>query len=501
MQGMKSRTKWTYFAAVMWVLAICIPCHATTEETRDAAPADQTECRDLFTRLDKAVDSANVRDIQDARVEGFPYYRVNRFLASFSGKLSDDEAVKEWLERLLKLDHQGRRVEMANLPQPAFPDLPAGFASKDLPAEIKRCAAQLMAEDLGDPQHIKRIQENAAVPDAYSTAVRAVGNNPVTRWVVKREIRDLNDEARDDFQQSGAMGGDKIMSYVPNRPRPVIDSKKRAAILAQARSKSALDIPEPEPQALKQLFAYYAPVWRIGTNDDSDRIGRPFWQDDDRIGVDTNDPVVYRYHSFTRMRNHVLLQLNYLIWFSERPSQGLMDIYSGRLDGLTWRVTLDPQGRVLLYDSVHPCGCYHKYYPVSPHLHALEAPSTPEPPLILARDIPNPEKGRVIIHISSREHYVVGLSAGQEQPEDKVDYRFDDYAALRSLPYRKGHRSMFDPDGLVIGTERSERWLTWPMGVRSAGAMRQRGHYPLSLIGPLHFDDARLFENVFQYQK
>ena len=475
------------------------------DESRDASAgrstAHQAGCRNLFSRFNKAIDEAGIRDAQDTPIPGFPHYRVNRFLSSFAGELSNDEAVKEWLKRLRRLGHQGHRIEMANLPKRSFPDLPAEFAEKDLLSEIEQCAVQLMAEDLKNQQRIKRIQEKASVPDDYNKRVRTVGVNPVSRWLVMREIRDLNDKARHDFQQPEAIGNSHILLYVPDHPRPVIDKKKRAEIFAHARSRSALGIPEPNSQALAQLFDYYAPVWRIGTNDDSDRIGRPFWRNGDRMAVDTGDPVVYRYHSFTRIHDQALLQLNYLIWFPKRPAQGFVDIYSGRLDGLTWRVTLDPKGQVLLYDSVHPCGCYHKYYPVSANLSPLDAPSTPEPPLILSRDIPRPEKGRVIIHVSSREHYVVGLSSEQGQSGDSVAYRFDDYATLRSLPYQEGRRSMFDSDGLVIGTERSERWLTWPMGVQSAGAMRQRGHYPLSLIGPLHFDDARLFEKVFRYQK
>ncbi len=411
-------------AAVTWVLAVCIICYAAIDETRDAPPgqppADPAGCGNLFIQLDKVIDHEEIKDIQETRIPGFPYYRVNRFLASFAKELPNNEALKEWLTRLLRLGHEGRRVEMANLPEHAFPDLPAEFASKDLIAEMERCAERLMAEDLSDPQRIKRIRDSVAVPDDYYTPVRVVGVNPVSRWIVTREILDLNDKARHNFQRPDAIGSSNILSYTPSHPRPVINSEKTAEILEQARSKSALGIPEPEPCALAQLFDYYAPVWKIGTSDDSDRIGRPFWQDDDRAGIDTKDPVVYRYHSFTRIHDQVLLQLNYLIWFPQRPSQGLIDIFSGLLDGLIWRVTLDQQGRVLLYDSVHPCGCYHKFYPVSPHLHPLEMPSTPEPPLILTQNIPNPENGRVVIHISSKEHYVVGLSTEQEQPEDFV---------------------------------------------------------------------------------
>ena len=198
----------------------------------------------------------------------------------------------------------------------------------------------------------------------------------------------------------------------------------------------------------------------------------------------------------------MLLQLNYMVWFPGRPSQGWFDILSGHLDGLIWRITLDHQGRVLLYDSIHPCGCFHKYYPVSPNLLPLEEPPDHEPPLILTKDIPTGEKGRVVIGLNSPEQYVVGLSTQVEQIKGAIRYRFDEYTTLRRLPFREGHRSMFDHDGVVIGTERSERWLVWPTsGLPYAGAMRQKGHYAVNLVAVQYFDDARLFESTFRLKE
>lgn len=61
-----------------------------------------------------------------------------------------------------------------------------------------------------------------------------------------------------------------------------------------------------------------------------------------------------------------------------------------------------------------------------------------------------------------------------------------------------GSASIFEPgDGLVAGTERPERFLFWPMGIASAGAMRQWGHHATAFVGRRHFDDADLLEKRF----
>jgi hypothetical protein len=69
--------------------------------------------------------------------------------------------------------------------------------------------------------------------------------------------------------------------------------------------------------------------------------------------------------AYTRYADRVLLQLVYTIWFPERPARGEVDFLAGRLDGLIWRVTLSPDGEPLVYDSIHPCGCYHLFFPRS----------------------------------------------------------------------------------------------------------------------------------------
>ena len=295
---MKEQIRWPILAVTLFILVVWISDGATVEG-RDAVVAqplkEQLSCQDILKQLEEAVDLAGVRDTQAAPISGYPYYRINRFLASFAGGLSNDEARKEWLTRLLSLGNDARRVEMANLPRESFPKLPAEFTGEYLIVEIERCAERALAEDLRDPQRMKLLQDNASVGDEFNAVVRTIGLNPISSYLISSKVEGLNDEARYNFQRPEAMSGGKNHWYVPDRPRPKISHEKLAAIFKLARDKSALGIPEPDPETLTLLFDYYAPVWRISTIEDSDRIGRPIWQDDDSIAVDTDDAVVYRY--------------------------------------------------------------------------------------------------------------------------------------------------------------------------------------------------------------
>ena len=48
------------------------------------------------------------------------------------------------------------------------------------------------------------------------------------------------------------------------------------------------------------------------------------------------------------------------------------------------------------------------------------------------------------------------------------------------------------------GTERAERWLFWPMGIASAGQMRQWGRHATAFVGRRHFDEALLLDRYFE---
>jgi hypothetical protein len=85
-----------------------------------------------------------------------------------------------------------------------------------------------------------------------------------------------------------------------------------------------------------------------------------------------------------------------------------------------------------------------------------------------------------------------------EAARSGVPYTLRDEQTLRTLPWPGGGtRSLYAADGLVTGTERAERFLFWPMGIASAGAMRQWGHHATAFVGRRHFDDPNLLDKRF----
>jgi hypothetical protein len=104
---------------------------------------------------------------------------------------------------------------------------------------------------------------------------------------------------------------------------------------------------------------------------------------------------------------------------------------------------------------------------------------------------------RPVVSIAPGTHYIEQVSLVQGR-DSLVRYVFYPYADLRSMQRMDGgRRSAFGPDGLIAGTERAERFLFWPLGIASAGAMRQWGRHATAFVGRRHFDDADLIERRF----
>ena len=112
---------------------------------------------------------------------------------------------------------------------------------------------------------------------------------------------------------------------------------------------------------------------------------------------------------------------------------------------------------------------------------------------------------RLTLRLSGNSHYLQALSN-----EKKLNRHWQETtykliipdsipdSALRSMPLTDDeHKSLYNTDGIVEGTERAERWLLWPMGIQSPGAMRQWGRHPTAFVGRRHFDDPYLVDQAF----
>lgn len=463
-----------------WLAPLFAAACATT------APAPQ-DCASWYRELDARIERGGVRDAQARPVDGFPYLRVDRLLAALRGEASaDDSKLGALVQRMQALDVEGREVELANLGVADAGRRAARQTARD-------CGDRLRDAALADPAARARLIERAAVPDDYSTAMRVLGLYALTRYPFYSGVQRYQEDVRQSFRAARTLAA---VRYAPPAT-PAMPRAAQAEAIVRA-SGNRLGIPEPAGEALERLFGAHAPVFEIEQTGEFDRPGALRWRAGGAMPeVDASEPAVYRHVAWTKYRGRVLLQLVYTIWFSERPPDSALDILAGTLDGVTWRVTLAPDGEPLVYDTMHPCGCYHMFFP-TPRARPVASPASTLEWAFSPAALPRVADGeRPVLRIATRTHYVEGVSL------ERVDaggtrYVLRPYGELRSLARPEGGRaSAFGPDGLIAGSERTERFLFWPMGIDSAGAMRQWGRHATAFVGRRHFDDADLLEKRF----
>jgi hypothetical protein len=485
--------------AIALALAIggCATVQSPQRQHLGSENAEVRSCAELFRALDAAGARNRVGEASPTQVAGFPYLRADRFTVSLSERArQNDAAFEAWVSRLAALDRDAREFEIGNLPAEAVAGLGHGSA-RALNRRVQECRTQLLDADLAAPGTRELLFERARVPDDYRGWQRAVGLYPLTRLPFYSGVARWQKETQDNFLRTreGEPSSHPVVRYRP----PMQSGYTRAevaALLARAAN-DPLGVPRFDDAERERLFATFAPVFEIDTAGAHDRIGRLYWNDGPVPLVDSADPVVYRHLAYMRYHEHTLVQLVYLAWFPERPKDHAFDLLGGRLDGLIWRVTLAADGEAVLYDTIHPCGCFHMFFP-TPRAEPLPAPSRLIEWAFVPADLPRMrEPGRLAISAQARTHYLRDVAP--DPGGEGVYYAFDDYDALRGLPLGDGGtRSAFRRDGLVPGTQRGERFFFWPMGVPSAGAMRQWGTHATAFVGRRHFDDADLIERRFR---
>lgn len=479
------------------LLAGLVGCGAPA--LRPEAPPEVRACLEFLRASDEAVQEAGVRDAQATRVPGFPYLRVNRFLASFSKDNLQGPRFQAWIEQMQTLEVEGRDKEYRALSATQRAGLSPGSPSAGhLLTRARSCGDQLGRFDLAEARARMRLVNAAQVPPDYSRWQRVLGLYPLTSLVIFQGVLRYHHEVAmtyatplDNLPVKG-----RLIRFTPPPSTGLLASSEVARILRRSAD-NPLRIPKPQGEDQRRLFATFAPVWEVDVAGETDRIGMPYWGR--AAEVNTGEPVVLTHLSHGRLGAEVLLQLNYIIWFPARPRTGPFDLLGGRLDGIIWRVTLGADGRPLIYDSVHNCGCYHRFFP-TPRLRLVRRHVGFEEPILVPQRIPL-EQSRKVLRVASTSHYVqrVQSAVGNAATgKAEVVYRFRDYDELRALPVADGHRSLFGPDGIVPDTERRERCLLWPTGVDSPGSMRQWGRHAVAFVGERHFDAPELIERYFE---
>ncbi len=475
----------------------------------DNAPAQVQACADWFAALDTATDSAGVRDASAARVAGFAHYRVDRFTAALrevagsSGTAAQQAAL---VQRLRQTDLQARTIELANIGGSARTQL-----RPDALQHTQACSQTLAAYDSATPARLASLWPRLQVPDDYVTAYRVMGVYALSRVAFGAGVRKLEAERSAVMAQDSAPapGAQRLRYALPESSAPALSAEALRRALTPAPD-DPLQLPAPSPAALASLIAQFAPRLEIDTLTDDDKPGTLAWRTEagnapPTLALDTRAPALYQQVAYTRYQGRNLLQLVYTVWFAARPKEpgSTVDLLAGALDGLVWRVTLAPDGTPLVFDTIHPCGCYHQFFPTP----AAQPRPAPEPGIewaFVPHSLPAlTAQQRVVLRMAPRTHYLDRVSVESATTTGGTALSLLPYDSLRALPLGSSAgsstRSVFSPAGFIDGTDRAERYLFWPMGIARAGSMRQWGKQATAFVGRRHFDDALLLEQRFDF--
>ena len=506
---MKTRFLIIFLLLVLFGGCAVFPSHIENPLLRNfskPATAAIQVCAELFIETEQAITAAGVVDSQAARIPGYPYLRVNRFLSSYRNEITD-ETFDAWIDLMQNLAMEGWTAEIANLSakekQKPESFINNGFLSgRPLIQTLEYCSYVLREHDLINKTERDALREAAVVPPEYQTWKRVVGLYPLTALAFRSGIYNWHKETleayRSPLKELPVHG--ELVRYVPLQNTATLSANEVALILEKS-SGNPLNIPLPAYDDMQRLFDHYAPIFEIDVAVEDDRLGAPVWQGDEFPLIDTSKPMVYRHLSHTRIGDRTLLQLNYTIWFPSRPLGSAFDLLGGHLDGITWRVTLLPNGNPWLYDSIHNCGCYHLFFPTQSAKVMVQESTFAESAFIPQQVSTDTNAGHPVLRIASTTHYIqrVYFETSETTSIQTLHYQWAEADSLRSLPRSDGNRrSLFGQDGIVAGSERSERYLFWPMGIPEPGAMRQWGHHATAFVGRRHFDDPRLFETIFE---
>lgn len=469
-------------------------------------------CSSFISITEAIIKNANVIDVEARRIHGYPYLRTNRFFSDFRHENLNDHAFDSWAEHLLTLNMDGWRIELTNLPQTEknelikladqFKYIQVNNSETRLEGALQYCAELLMANNLNDSDEQEKLKLSAKTADEYRTWQRLVGLYPISALLFRSGIDRWRNKTRRTYELplSNLSVSGNLIQYAP-----IESTQLTASEVSQIISNSSIDplrIPQPKGKDIKSLFASFAPIFEIDVVSDDDQIGTVELDSDRQASINIHLPKAYQHFSYTRVAENNLLQLNYTIWFPSRPKTSKFDLLGGHLDGITWRVTLLPNGKPWLYDTIHNCGCYHLVFPTQSAT-VLQQSQTINEPIFIPQHIQHPSisshsSQRPVLRIAHRTHYIERVYFNASEPTQIINYKLSNNRKLRSLKLPDGNfQSLFGQDGLIKSSQRNERFLLWPMGIPSPGAMRQWGHHATAFVGRRHFDDARLFENYF----
>ncbi len=507
---MTFKPKYYVFVFVILALNACSATPPIKQQISDSPKDSFQLCLTFYDEIEAQLRLFNIQDAQTLSIRGYPYLHSNRLLASYAQAITPGTKYF-WLDQLQKLGLESLLLTTQNLPLARQEQLLKKWQHINAESEsfsdlISFCASSLHKYILYDDETLEFLMQQSNIPDNYETWKRAVGLYPIVSFFMAQGISNWHKNSAAKLSQAPESIPIKgvLYRYKSNDANNKLTDLNAVKSILKSATNNSLKIPLPSQPELASLFATYAPIWEIDTVTDNDKVGAPYWPTNNVLPeIDLTQPVVYQLASHVHFYGKTLLQLNYFIWMPQRPCTSGFDFLCGRLDGLIWRVTLKENGQPLLYDAIHNCGCYHTFFPVD-DLKPLPLTLTYDETAFVPTKAPDFRINQSLtIRLSAVSHYLDSVYysdrvVNKSHNYKTTIYKTKPYNTLRSLETNnKEHKSLFQSNGIIVGTERKERWFFWPMGIASPGAMRQWGTHATAFVGRRHFDDPCLLENSF----
>lgn len=445
--------------------------------------ANYRTCRADYEAMDARVAAAGVADPQYFRVQGYPYLRTDRVLASFSHQVSTIDEIGGWIRKMREYDQEAREFEYRNL----------GMSTQeaaDSRARLLNCGRVLAAIEFNDePQVFAALQDNVAPPDIYSTTRRALGFYAFKAPSMSARV----DERRKALEQAYATPVNQLPAKAPLQLWKVgqVEDLSSAPNAYKGVLLDELGFPGLTDTQWRALAEYHAPWLWIESASAADAPAQPV-HTPDGPAADVSQHVTNYHITFTRFGGAALTQINYFFWFKG-------DSNNAPLDGFIWRVTLDPHARPLVYESLHASGRDYRIYPAQALQRTTESNGATEPVTVAPQLAP---ERHPTIRIAAGTHEIVRVLGPDDLPPEAQGtaqiYSMGRYEDLMALPHPKGGtRSIFGPDGLVPGAHASDPIGGLSSGIPKPGALRALSRLPVAHVGRRHFDEAYLLEAVF----
>lgn len=434
-------------------------CSYLPDKTGGGGIAKQPECLAAMLALDHLAVSQS-GTLQGNRISGMPWLRSNRLSEAELDSKSNPNDLHALLTNQSTFAQSALLLELSNVDKQSVKDWRKRYkVEQTTPEFIRDCAAQAVRKQLETPAKTRRLLQQLPRDNDYSTVARIAGLYPLATIPFRRGVVKEQAELK---RQWGNIQGQRWYAYRPDT----------------ATTKQ------------QDLLSRHAPTWLINSTSTANLPGKPYWQAN-QLNVNTQQAATFAFVSKGLWQNKPLTQLNYVLWFSQRPYLKRFDWVAGKHDALVFRVNLNQQGQVLAYDSIHLCGCWYRLFLPNTAKFRANHRYWQEP--VLAERVETAE--RMAIYVTKDTHQIRYLEPAKAYA-NTTGYALAPFNDLLMLPTANGSRAVFNQRGYVAGSERPERWLFWPMGVRNPGALRRFGDHAISFVGRRYFDEPRLLERL-----